>query len=81
MLDRLDGILFGIPSGFLTLILFLMVKTISILGSTGSIGLNSLKIIDKKNDFKINLLSANKNYKLICKQIIKYKPNIFFINN
>ncbi len=59
-----------------------MVKTISILGSTGSIGLNSLKIIDKKkNDFKINLLSANKNYKLICKQIIKYKPNIFVINN
>ena len=38
-------------------------------------------MIKKKNDFKINLLSANKNYKLICKQIIKYKPNIFVINN
>ncbi len=59
-----------------------MKKTISILGSTGSIGLNSLKIIDKKkNNFKINLLSANKNFKLIGKQIKKYRPNIFIIND
>ena len=35
-------------------------KTISILGSTGSIGLNSLEIIKKKNYFKIILLSAKK---------------------
>ena len=59
-----------------------MKKIISILGSTGSIGLSTLKIIDrKKNYFKINILSANKNYKLICSQIKKYKPNIFVINN
>ena len=57
-----------------------MKKIISILGSTGSIGLSTLKIIDrKKNYFKINLLSENKNYKLICSQIKKYNPNIFFI--
>ena len=59
-----------------------MKKNISILGSTGSIGLNTLKIIDKKKDFfKINILAANKNYKLICNQIYKYKPNFFFIND
>ena len=59
-----------------------MRKNISILGSTGSIGLSVLKIIDKKkNYFKINLLSANKNYKLICKQISKYKPKYFIIND
>ena len=59
-----------------------MKKTISILGSTGSIGLNSLKIIDKKkNNFKINLLSANKNFKLISKQIKKYRPSIFIVND
>ena len=41
-----------------------MKKKISILGSTGSIGLNSIKIINKKkNLFKINILVANKNYK------------------
>ena len=57
-----------------------MSKTISVIGSTGSIGLSTLFIIDKKN-FKINLLSANKNYKLICKQIKKYNPKIFIITD
>ena len=57
-----------------------MTKLISILGSTGSVGVSTLKIIDKKkNFFKINLLSANSNYNLICKQINKYNPNIFLI--
>ena len=47
-----------------------MKETISILGSTGSIGLSCFKIIDKKKKyFKVNVLSANKNYKLIVKQI------------
>ena len=59
-----------------------MRKIISILGSTGSIGLSTFKIIDnKKNYFKINLLSANKNFKLICKQIQKYNPNFFIITD
>ena len=57
-----------------------MKKTISILGSTGSVGLSTLSIIDKKKKyFKVDLLSANKNYKLICNQIKKYKPNYFVI--
>ena len=59
-----------------------MKKNISILGSTGSIGLNVFKILNKKKFFfKINLLAANENYKLICNQIIKYKPAVFLINN
>ena len=59
-----------------------MKKTISILGSTGSIGLSALKIIDKKRKmFNINLLSANKNFQLISNQIKKYKPKIFIIND
>ena len=59
-----------------------MKKIISILGSTGSIGLSALKIVDKKKSiFEINLLSANKNYKSICTQIKKYKPKIFVITN
>ena len=54
-----------------------MKKNISILGSTGSVGLSTLKIIDKKKDFfRIILLAANNNYKLICEQIKKYKPII-----
>ena len=59
-----------------------MKQLISILGSTGSVGLNTLEIIDKKKYlFKPFIFSANKNYDLICKQIIKYKPNFFIIND
>ena len=59
-----------------------MKKKVSILGSTGSIGLNSLKIFEKKKRiFSIYLLAANKNFKLIVQQINKYKPQIFIISD
>ena len=59
-----------------------MKKLLSILGSTGSIGLTTLNIIDKKkNYFKPFIFSANKNYKSICKQIVKYRPKYFVIND
>ena len=59
-----------------------MRQRISILGSTGSIGLQSLDIISKKNNsFIIYLLSANKNQNEICKQIRKHKPKYFVISN
>ncbi len=59
-----------------------MKKYISILGSTGSIGLNTLSIVsNKKSNFKTNILAADKNYNLICKQIVKFKPRVFLINN
>ena len=56
-----------------------MKKIISILGSTGSIGLSTLRIIDKKKDyFKINLLS-NTNYKIIIKQKKSINQIIFLL--
>ena len=58
-----------------------MTKLFSILGSTGSIGITTLKILRKKKIFKINLLSADKNFNLICNQIKEFKPQIFVINN
>ena len=59
-----------------------MKQTISILGSTGSIGQTTLSIVKrKKKSFKINILSANKNYRLICQQIREFKPNIFVITD
>ena len=59
-----------------------MKTTINILGSTGSIGSTSLKIIDKKkNLFKINTLTANSNYKKIYYQIKKFKPKNFVVMN
>ena len=46
-----------------------MKKKIAILGSTGSIGKNLIKILSKdKNNIKIILLATNKNYKLLLKQ-------------
>jgi len=54
-----------------------MKKRISILGSTGSIGKNLLKIIKKdKKNFKIILLSARRNYKLLLEQ-----ANYFHVRN
>ena len=59
-----------------------MTLKISILGSTGSIGRSALSIVDKKRkNISVNILSANKNYDLIKKQIIKYKPKYFIISD
>ena len=59
-----------------------MKKIISILGATGSVGQSTFKIIDKKQkEFKINILSANKNFDLISYQIKKYKPNYYIISD
>ena len=59
-----------------------MPKLFSLLGSTGSIGITALKIFDKKkNYFKPYLFSSNKNFQLISKQITKYKPVFFLIND
>ena len=49
-----------------------MVKSIVILGSTGSIGSTVLSVI-KNNNFKVRLLSTNKNASKLLKQAILYK--------
>ncbi len=57
-----------------------MKKTISVFGSTGSIGDTVFKLIKQQNsNFKIYALSANRNYKKIIKQIKIYNPKIFII--
>ena len=55
-----------------------MKKKIAILGSTGSIGKTLIEIIrEKKNDYNIILLTADKNYKEILKQAKKFNvPNL-----
>ena len=50
-----------------------MIKDIIILGSTGSIGKSTLKSISKQKNFKIILLTTNKNIKKIFNQAINYK--------
>lgn len=49
-------------------------KHISILGSTGSIGTQSLDVVDKDNELKVAALTAYRNTDLLEAQIRKYKP-------
>ena len=59
-----------------------MKLNLGILGSTGSIGQSLLTIISKKKEhYKILLLSADKNYKLILDQAKKFKVENIIITN
>lgn len=50
-------------------------KNLILLGSTGSIGTQVLKVIDFiKEDWNIDVLTANKSVEKITEQAIKYKP-------
>jgi len=57
-------------------------KHIAILGSTGSIGTQSLEVVDAHPErFVVEVLTANNNSNLLIQQAIKYKPNIVVITN
>ena len=59
-----------------------MMKNLLILGSTGSIGTTTLKIIKKnKKKFKIKLLTTNKNINKIYKQALEFKVNKIVIHD
>ena len=59
-----------------------MKKKIIILGSTGSIGVNTLKVVkNNKKDFEILLLSTNKNVKKIINQAKEFKVKNVIIND
>ena len=50
-------------------------RTISILGCTGSIGTNTLNVIEQHPDlFKITALAGGRNAKLLAQQAIKHRP-------
>ena len=59
-----------------------MIKKIAILGSTGSIGKNTLKIVKRDpKKFKIELLTTNKNYRLVLNQAKKFKVKNIIITD
>ena len=49
-------------------------KNIAILGSTGSIGTQTLEVADENPDICIKALAAGKNVDLMEKQVRKYHP-------
>lgn len=52
-----------------------MTKNISVLGSTGSIGTQTLDVADKL-DLRVSALTAAKNIELLEQQVRKYKPEL-----
>ena len=57
-------------------------KNIAILGSTGSIGIQALEVIQKnKNKFKVEVLTAFNNFNLLIEQAKQFHPEIVVIGN
>jgi 1-deoxy-D-xylulose-5-phosphate reductoisomerase len=51
-------------------------RTISILGSTGSIGCNTLKVVDHLGDIQVVAMAAGRNIGPFAEQIVKYRPEL-----
>lgn len=59
-----------------------MKKRIAILGSTGSIGTQSLEVLKAHPDkFELEVITAQNNSKLLIKQAIEHQPNVVVISN
>ncbi|OWZ84267.1 1-deoxy-D-xylulose-5-phosphate reductoisomerase [Natranaerobius trueperi] len=59
-----------------------MTKRISILGSTGSIGTQTLDIIEEQSDrFEVLALTTNKNIDLLVKQASKFQPELLVVGD
>lgn len=59
-----------------------MLKRISLLGSTGSIGVSSLKVISHlKDSIEVVYLTANNNSDLLIEQALKFRPQAVCISN
>ena len=57
-------------------------KKVAILGSTGSIGTSTLKVIEANPDvFSITLLAADSNVDLILEQSLKFSSNYLYLND
>ncbi|HNX54669.1 MAG TPA: 1-deoxy-D-xylulose-5-phosphate reductoisomerase [Prolixibacteraceae bacterium] len=59
-----------------------MKKRIAILGATGSIGTQTLEVIENNPDlFEVEVLTANNNTQLLIEQAKKFQPNVVVISN
>ncbi|HKP69563.1 MAG TPA: hypothetical protein VJV05_09785, partial [Pyrinomonadaceae bacterium] len=56
-------------------------KGISILGSTGSIGCNTLKVIEHLGDFRVVALGAGRNIPKLAEQIARFKPELVSVDS
>ncbi|MGE5519698.1 MAG: 1-deoxy-D-xylulose-5-phosphate reductoisomerase [Candidatus Dadabacteria bacterium] len=57
-------------------------KRVAIFGSTGSIGTQTLEVInDHPDQFSVEVLTCNGNYDLLIKQALIFQPNIVVVGN
>lgn len=56
-------------------------KKIAILGSTGSIGTQTLEVIENQRDIEVTALAAGSNIRLLEEQIRKFKPKLACVWN
>ncbi|CAN5185293.1 1-deoxy-D-xylulose-5-phosphate reductoisomerase [soil metagenome] len=56
-------------------------KAISILGSTGSIGCNTLKVIEHLGDFRVIALGAGRNVEKLAEQIKQFQPELVAVKD
>jgi 1-deoxy-D-xylulose-5-phosphate reductoisomerase len=57
-------------------------KKILVLGSTGSIGVNSLEVINQlKDNFKVSGLTANSNVSLLLEQVSNFNPEVVAVRD
>lgn len=57
-------------------------KNLTILGSTGSIGKNTLEVVrNNPSELSIKALAAGNNWELLAEQAIEFKPELVSINN
>lgn len=55
-------------------------KRLAILGSTGSIGIQALEVVlEQKDRFEVEVLTAHRNADLLIEQAIAHKPNVVVI--
>lgn len=59
-----------------------MVKSVSVLGSTGSIGTQTLDVIEAFPErFQAGVLVANRSWKLLAEQTIKFRPQVIALGD
>lgn len=57
-------------------------KQIAILGSTGSIGCNTLRVVEAfKNEFRVAALGAGSNVELLAEQVEQFRPRVVSVSD
>jgi len=57
-------------------------KSISILGSTGSIGVNTLRVVEHlQNDFRVVALGAGGNFEILADQVRRFQPELVAVKD